>query len=141
MPSRRVFLKTTTTVAAVSLCGGCAGAPKTTAAPQDGAIRLAFADHPDLQQPGGSLSVEVEGLDDTILVFNRGEAGYAAVSQKCPHLGCKVGYETDTDDLKCPCHGSRFTADGEKTKGPAKTGLSAYSVVSDTEAVTVTLPA
>lgn len=139
MPSRRVFLKTTS-VTAVSICAGCAGAPKTSATPENGAIRLALSEHPDLQQIGGSLSVEVDSLEDPILVFNRGEAGYAAVSQRCPHVGCKVDYQLESDDLKCGCHGSRFSVEGDKTKGPAKTGLSSYAVLSDAEAITISLP-
>ena len=46
-----------------------------------------------------------------------------ALSAICPHLGCAVGW--DGKNFLCPCHNSRFTADGDAIagSGPAKRGL------------------
>ena len=46
-----------------------------------------------------------------------------AMSATCPHLGCSVGY--DGTSFLCPCHQSRWTADGEVVpkSGPAKRSL------------------
>lgn len=37
----------------------------------------------------------------------------------CPHLGCSVGFDSQLNVFKCPCHGSRFALDGAVIKGPA----------------------
>ncbi|MCB9442769.1 MAG: Rieske (2Fe-2S) protein [Ardenticatenaceae bacterium] len=47
--------------------------------------------------------------------------GFVALSAICPHLGCSVNQATGGFD--CPCHGSRFNANGEWQQGPAKHAL------------------
>ena len=31
----------------------------------------------------------------------------------CPHAGCSVGYSSETNTYKCPCHNSQFSLDGD----------------------------
>jgi cytochrome b6-f complex iron-sulfur subunit len=45
------------------------------------------------------------------------EAGIAALSLICTHLGCVVREEGG--QFLCPCHGSRFGPGGELLQGPA----------------------
>ena len=47
----------------------------------------------------------------------RTEAGMAAISNTCTHLGCVVS--TSEIGFDCPCHGSRFDAEGTVLGGPA----------------------
>lgn len=47
--------------------------------------------------------------------------GVYAVSLICTHLGCVV--KTSQTGFDCPCHGSRFSADGSVTHGPAPVAL------------------
>ncbi|HKV12565.1 MAG TPA: Rieske 2Fe-2S domain-containing protein [Thermoanaerobaculia bacterium] len=47
----------------------------------------------------------------------RTEAGMAAISNTCTHLGCVVA--TSEIGFDCPCHGSRFDAEGTVLGGPA----------------------
>ena len=52
----------------------------------------------------------------SVAVFRDAE-GVHAISTVCTHLGCIV--KPATDGFECPCHGSRFQADGTVSKGPA----------------------
>ncbi|PCR90246.1 FAD-dependent oxidoreductase [Natrinema ejinorense] len=54
----------------------------------------------------------------------RDESGTThAVSATCPHMGCLVRWNDAERTWDCPCHGSRFTHDGEVLSGPALEGL------------------
>jgi hypothetical protein len=38
---------------------------------------------------------------------------------RCPHLGCALKYNRAEHTWDCPCHGSRFTLQGELIDNPA----------------------
>ncbi|MEU1280682.1 FAD-dependent oxidoreductase [Streptomyces sp. NPDC005805] len=41
------------------------------------------------------------------------------LSARCTHLGCLVAFDEAEQAWSCPCHGSRFAADGAVLEGPA----------------------
>ncbi len=45
------------------------------------------------------------------------------LSTICPHEGCEVAWERETNRFSCPCHESYFAADGSRLSGPARRGL------------------
>jgi Rieske Fe-S protein len=45
------------------------------------------------------------------------------LSAVCPHEGCEVNWEKETNRFSCPCHESYFAADGSRISGPARRGL------------------
>lgn len=42
------------------------------------------------------------------------------ISARCPHMGCELTWNPDEKSWDCPCHGSRFDADGKLLDNPAK---------------------
>jgi len=56
------------------------------------------------------------------------EAGFAAMSARCTHLGCHVPFCDSSGWFECPCHGSRFDGVGEQRRGPAPRGLDHHPV-------------
>lgn len=60
-----------------------------------------------------------------------------ALSQKCPHLGCKVPFCESSGRFECPCHGSVFDLAGEWIKGPAPHGMNQYALSLDGQTVIV----
>jgi Rieske Fe-S protein len=55
-----------------------------------------------------------------VAVF-KGTDGIYAVSTVCTHLGCLV--KANVEGFECPCHGSKFLADGTVSRGPAPRAL------------------
>ncbi len=61
-------------------------------------------------------------------VFAGMEAGYVALYQKCPHLGCRVPWCATSQWFECPCHGSKYNRVGEKKGGPAPRGMDRFAL-------------
>ena len=45
---------------------------------------------------------------------------FIALSDVCPHLGCKVYWESQNTSFFCPCHNGRFDFMGKPLEGPPK---------------------
>lgn len=45
---------------------------------------------------------------------------FVALSRVCPHLGCRVHWESVNNRFFCPCHNGAFDAEGNATEGPPK---------------------
>ncbi|MFP5256151.1 MAG: ubiquinol-cytochrome c reductase iron-sulfur subunit [Acidimicrobiia bacterium] len=56
------------------------------------------------------------------------EAGYTALYQKCPHLGCRVPECVTSQWFECQCHGSQYNRAGEKKAGPAPRGMDRFPI-------------
>lgn len=67
--------------------------------------------------PGESRIAEVEGRRCGVHRTASGEL--IAVSPICTHLKCVVHWNAGESTWDCPCHGSRFAADGSVLEGPA----------------------
>jgi len=51
-----------------------------------------------------------------------------AFSTVCPHAGCSIDWDGPKSCFACPCHGSVFSPDGERTEGPSPRGMDALDV-------------
>lgn len=58
--------------------------------------------------------------DGVIVVKEKNKTQF--LSAKCTHLGCNI-HSIENNELVCPCHGSRFSLNGDCLKGPAKEAL------------------
>ncbi len=56
-----------------------------------------------------------------------------ALSQQCPHLGCRVPFCDSSGRFECPCHGSVFDLGGEWISGPSPRGMDQFplTIVAD----------
>lgn len=43
---------------------------------------------------------------------------FLALSSVCPHLGCRVHWESQNDRFFCPCHNGAFDREGKAVSGP-----------------------
>ncbi len=46
-----------------------------------------------------------------------------ALSAKCTHQGCEIGWDKSGSQFLCPCHGATFTTSGQTVNGPARRPL------------------
>lgn len=68
--------------------------------------------------PGAPVYVEDAGV-----FVLRDVKGMRALSATCTHLGCTVRTDRENGGFVCPCHGSRYDAEGKVVAGPAPASL------------------
>jgi nucleotide-binding universal stress UspA family protein/nitrite reductase/ring-hydroxylating ferredoxin subunit len=71
--------------------------------------------------PGTGGLVMVDGRK--IAAYRAEDGSVVALSPRCAHMGCTVDWNAVEATWDCPCHGSRYTKEGELLQGPAKAGL------------------
>ena len=71
-----------------------------------------------LRVPRGEGQI-VEINNKKMAVYHDEEGKLHVVSAACTHLGCLVHWNNGEKSWDCPCHGSRFSVDGQVLEGPA----------------------
>lgn len=79
------------------------------------------------QIPRGEGAVVRSGTH-RVAVHKNEAGGLQTCSAVCSHLGGIVRWNSAEKTWDCPCHGSRFSPDGEVLNGPAITGLAPMSL-------------
>jgi nitrite reductase/ring-hydroxylating ferredoxin subunit len=91
--------------------------------------RVRASAHPVSVNIPADVAVGLSVIDSTLV--QRSEDGtLRAFSARCTHLGCRIDRIIDGEAV-CPCHGSRFRADGTVASGPASRPLAALRVEPD----------
>jgi Rieske Fe-S protein len=72
-------------------------------------------------QPGQGAVVETKG--SKVAAYRDINGALILRSAICTHMGCVVQWNTAERTWDCPCHGSRFNADGSVKAGPAEKPL------------------
>ena len=70
----------------------------------------------------GEGAIMREGVSK-IAVYRDQAGTIHKLSAACPHLGCIVAWNSTEETWDCPCHGSRFGANGQVYQGPANSNL------------------
>lgn len=70
--------------------------------------------------------VEAVPVSEARAYLTRVEGEVIALSEKCPHLSCRVDWCDTSGLFECPCHGSTFNRAGEHLSGPAPAGMERF---------------
>lgn len=75
----------------------------------------------DQLAPGAALDFATPS-GQRIVIARQGDGtsaeDFLALSSVCPHLGCRVHWESNNDRFFCPCHNGAFDRQGHATAGP-----------------------
>lgn len=61
----------------------------------------------------------IEYGGEKVAVYKDKDGNVKKFSPKCTHMGCIVKWNTGEKTWDCPCHGSRYSAEGKVIHGPA----------------------
>jgi nucleotide-binding universal stress UspA family protein/nitrite reductase/ring-hydroxylating ferredoxin subunit len=67
--------------------------------------------------PGEGAVVSVDGKK--VAAYRQPGGAVVMLSPRCRHRGCTVGWNEVASTWDCPCHGSRYDAQGKVIQGPA----------------------
>lgn len=84
-------------------------------------------------QPGEGKIVKIDGKKSGVYKDDQGSVHI--VNTTCPHMGCELVWNPAERSWDCPCHGSRFSYDGDIIEGPAVTHLDKNNDVNTLEKV------
>jgi glycine/D-amino acid oxidase-like deaminating enzyme/nitrite reductase/ring-hydroxylating ferredoxin subunit len=76
--------------------------------------------------PGDAKVVKYEGA--FIALYKNPKGVLHAINPVCTHAKCIVSWNNAEKSWDCPCHGARYTAEGEVLTGPASKNLEVVSL-------------
>ena len=120
---RREFLRALGAASiAAGAASGCTVPVRTIRLADAAAFEISIARFPELANPGGRVRA-IHPSAGAIYVIRSAE-GALALSAICTHQSCDVA--PSGAGFRCPCHGSRFDADGSRRSGPARRALERF---------------
>ncbi len=87
-------------------------------------LRFARPDGQSIEVPGDTVKrlAAGEGIASGAIFLAGTPEKPSALSLECTHLGCRVA-PLSGGGFACPCHGSRYDAEGRVVSGPARRPL------------------
>ncbi|NLG50942.1 MAG: FAD-dependent oxidoreductase [Chloroflexi bacterium] len=76
--------------------------------------------------PGDARVIEHDGKK--LAVYREEDGRLHAISAVCTHRGCLINWNNAERTWDCPCHGSRYTVDGEFIHGPTTRNLARQEI-------------
>jgi thiosulfate dehydrogenase [quinone] large subunit len=100
-----------------------------------------FADHPSRRFTVPITAPAPLPAGDPAIVIKMDDGSFVAYDALCTHEGCRVGYDSISAVIVCPCHGAEFDAadHGAVLAGPTNIALAELPLVVDPSAGTVVL--
>jgi len=89
--------------------------------------KLPAPDSPPVNYP--DVKFWLVNIGPTEAAKGGGIQGLMALYKVCVHLGCLYAWVDSTVRFECPCHGSKYQADGTYIEGPAPRDLDRFRVV------------
>jgi len=87
--------------------------------------RFAGAEGRSLRSVKRGHGMVIEQQGENVAAYRDSHGALTLRSATCTHMGCVVGWNDAEGTWDCPCHGSRFTPQGDVISGPAETPLPA----------------
>jgi Rieske Fe-S protein len=139
--NRRAFLaKSAAAAAAAAIASGCGNGvfgPPLPAHDAGGApsgqVTIRVGQFPGLASVGTLVQIDLERAVKRI-----DASTFFGLSMICTHQGCDAGV-TAANIVECPCHGSRFTSNGDVINGPALTPLQRLTTSYNTQTDELTI--
>jgi len=78
-------------------------------------------------------------VDRRAVFLIRSADSITALDSTCTHLGCRVSWNADTQELRCPCHGGVYDRTGAVKAGPPPAPLTRFETRVDDGQVMVQL--
>jgi Rieske Fe-S protein len=66
-------------------------------------------------------------IDRRAIFLVRSGDAVTALDSTCTHLGCRVSWSSETQELRCPCHGGTYDRAGNVTSGPPPEPLARFA--------------
>jgi menaquinol-cytochrome c reductase iron-sulfur subunit len=73
----------------------------------------------------------------TVFLVKTGDGQVTALDSTCTHLGCRVSWNAEAQQLKCPCHGGVYDRTGMVLSGPPPMALARIATRVDGDQVLV----
>lgn len=131
---RRSFIKASCTLCGLALVPGLLNScskSSTTTKNVNFTLDLSSSTNSALQTVGGSV------VSNDVIVIRTGTSSFVALSALCTHQGCTVGYNSNSKQLVCPCHGGTFDTNGNVLGGPPPKALQKFTVTQSGNTLTI----
>ena len=90
-----------------------------------------------LAEPIGTraLVAGLAGEPTYLTIADHGKLDTIGIVDNCTHLGCTFPWNPRDHQFQCPCHGSRYAADGSVIRGPAPLPLKLVRVTVEEDGI------